>query len=94
MERVQSKYPYKSFGENLYYNKGTQTYQTYTSNELDGKPAIYSTVPENWEFSPKRKGGRGYKRFKKALEMDSKKEEVMEREPVNIIINNFHSFIF
>jgi hypothetical protein len=45
-------------------------------------------------LAPKAKAAAATNDSKKALEMDSKKEEVMEREPVNIIINNFHSFIF
>lgn len=70
MERVQSKYPYKSFGQNLDYDEGTQTYKR---KELYGSPVIYATVPDNWEFSPKRKGGRGYKRFKKSSRNGFKK---------------------
>jgi hypothetical protein len=94
IERVQSKYPYTSFGQNLNYDEGTQTYKI--KEQLpDGRPVIYARFRLIGNLAPNAKVvAAATNDSKKALEMDSKKEEVMEREPVNIIINNFHSFIF
>ncbi len=80
MQRVQSKYPYVSFGKNLDYNPATQTYTTKTLF-VDGFPVtvVYSTVPGNWEFSPKAKGGRGYKRLKKSYRNIYKKRSYGKR---------------